>query len=88
MAEEVVSLRASGGHLGVTRLRSLSSLPARIHCKASHEHCLNYISRVAVVRGVKRKRRHGGTVSEWGLKKKRAGVSKKWVFGYEFWTAE
>lgn len=32
MAEEVVSLCASGGHLSVTQLLSLtSSLPARIH---------------------------------------------------------
>lgn len=71
MAEEAVSLCASGGHLSVTRLLSLTSpLPARIRCQALHKHCLNYISKVAVVSGVKRKRGHSHKVSEWGLKKK------------------
>lgn len=78
MAEEVVSLRASGGHLSVTRLLSLTSpLPAWIHCQAFHKHCLNYISKVAVIRGVKRGRRHRGRGSEWGIKKKGVGAREK-----------
>lgn len=72
MAEEVVSLSASGGHRGVTRLLSLTSLlPVWIHCQAFHKSCLNYIFKVAVVRGVKRKRRHGGRMSEWGFKREK-----------------
>lgn len=96
MAEEVVSLCASGGHLGVTRLLSLTcSLPARIHCQAFHKHCLNYISKVAVVRGVKRKRRHRGKASETGFNKKKTKKLKnkepvperkreKWVLDKSF----
>lgn len=71
MAEEVVSLCASGGHHGVT--------PAPPH---PHQHphflqgytarrWLNYISKVAVVRGVRSQRRHRGKASEWRFKKKK-----------------
>lgn len=44
MAEEVVSLCASGGHLGVTRLLSLTSSLHGYTCQAFHKHRLNYIS--------------------------------------------
>lgn len=92
MAEEVVSLRASGGHLSVTRLLSLaSSLPVWIHCQASHKHCLNYISKVLEVTGMKRERDVGVKWVNGGSKKKRKEEKEQVPVRKKkngFWTAE
>lgn len=72
MAEEVVSLCASGGHLSVTRLSLTYSLHGYT-CQAFHKHRLNYISEGGSGKGWAEEKE-----SEWtGLKKKRAGAKIK-----------
>lgn len=69
MPAEATSVSPSSSH----------SLPRFLHgytCQTFHKYCLNYISKVAVVRGVKRKRRHKGKASG-KKKKKRAGARNK-----------
>ena len=80
MAEELAGLCASGGQLHVKRLLSFTpSLPGKIHCQALHKHCFNYISKVAVVKGVKRRRRHREVqyAEAKGIKKKNTRRKEK-----------